>query len=599
MTRRRIFIVEDERVVAMDLERRLTRLGHDVVGNVPSAAEALEEVGKTNPDILMADIKLDSNMDGVELARVLHKRYGIAVVFVTAYSDEDTLNRVKGSDACGFILKPFTDQELQATIDIGMHEHEMEVKLRQSEEQYRRLFNEAPVGYHEINLEGRIVRVNQTELDMLLYMEKEVLGKPVWHFLLEGEAVRDHILQKIHKDEFSPHPFERNYLRSDSRVINVLVKDYPIRDENGKLQGVRSTIPGITLLKEEQAKRASFFDIVEKSSIGLLVVSREGYVRYVNPAGESLLGLREDTLIGEKFGIPSEFEHKELELALGDGKTGIGEVRVVSTTWDEEPAYLVSVYDITERKKVERELKKIDEMKTDFISIVSHELRTPLSISKEGLSLVLDRVAGEINEKQSVILSAAKNNMDRLARIIDILLDISKIEAGKMKLKKEMVDVVEIVNQVVAGFKLRAKDKNIALRTEFSANSIKLFADHDKLHQIFTNLVNNALKFTEKGYILLAAHELDGKVECKVADSGIGISPKNLSRVFVKFEQFTRNAGPGERGAGLGLSIVKRLVEMHHGRISVASELGKGTTFTFVLPKSKSNSSIVRKKDAG
>jgi len=256
MNSRKIFIVEDERIVALDLQHRLARLGHEIVGNVASGNEALEQIGNTHANLVLTDIKLGSGIDGVELADAVHNEYGLPVIFVTAYSDDKTLERVKAaSSACGFIIKPFTDEELQATIEIGLHEHELEVKLKQSEEQYRCLFDDAPVGYHEIDRAGCLTRVNRTELAMLGYSAADMVGRPVWNFSQESDQSRQAVIKKLSTGKIGDQSFERNYLRRDGRILPVLVKDYPICSNSGKLIGIRSTIQDISQLKEEQTKR--------------------------------------------------------------------------------------------------------------------------------------------------------------------------------------------------------------------------------------------------------------------------------------------------------------------------------------------------------
>lgn len=254
MDGRRIFIVEDERIVALDLQERLRGLGHTIVGSVAAGDEALKKLAQSGAELVLTDIKLGGKMDGVDLADSVQHRYNLPVIFITAYSDHQTLERVKNSKACGFIIKPFTDKELQATIDIGLHEHELEMQLRRSEEQYRRLFDEAPVGYHEIDLNGSLVRVNRTELAMLGYTEAEMIGRPVGSFMLDGDSASAGIVKKLSVDQISSHPFERNYRCKDGRLITVLITDYPIRSAAGKLLGVRSTIQDISRLKEERAK---------------------------------------------------------------------------------------------------------------------------------------------------------------------------------------------------------------------------------------------------------------------------------------------------------------------------------------------------------
>jgi len=232
-----------------------------------------------------------------------------------------------------------------------------------------------------------------------------------------------------------------------------------------------------------------------------------------------------------------------------------------------------------------RRLQELDKLKSDFISTVSHELRTPLSITKEGISLILDEIAGKINEKQRGILLDSKDSIDRLARLINNLLDISKIEAGKMQLMVEPVEVTALIEWVAASFNKKAKEKNLEIKTDLGGRKIMIYADSDKIVQLFTNLVGNAMKFTEKGYIRISARESEDAVEFSVEDTGKGIAKDDLPRVFSKFQQFGRTNGPGERGTGLGLSIAKGIVEIHNGRIWVESEIGKGTKFIFTVPR--------------
>lgn len=230
-------------------------------------------------------------------------------------------------------------------------------------------------------------------------------------------------------------------------------------------------------------------------------------------------------------------------------------------------------------------LQELDRLKSDFIATVSHELRTPLSISREGISIVLDQISGTINDNQRRVLTTARDNIDRLSRIIDNLLDISKIESGKVKLKKDSVDIITLVKQTTASLESKIKQRGLELRTVFGAASVTANVDADKIIQVFTNLIANAVKFTEKGYIEVSVIDKGHEVECRVRDTGAGIAKEDLPKVFGRFEQFGRVAGPGEKGTGLGLAIVKGIIDMHKGRIQIESKLGEGTTFTFVLPK--------------
>ena len=199
--------------------------------------------------------------------------------------------------------------------------------------------------------------------------------------------------------------------------------------------------------------------------------------------------------------------------------------------------------------------------------------------------MVLDEIPGKISGKQKKVLATSKSNIDRLARIIDSLLNISKIESGKLELNKEEVDVIKLIERVADSFVAQAKEKGLELKLNFAKDSINANVDADKIIQVFTNLLGNALKFTDQGQIEISVMQKESEIECAVSDTGIGIAKDNLPKLFTKFQQFSRVPGAGEKGTGLGLSIAKGIIELHQGKIWAQSEPGKGTKFTFTLPK--------------
>ena len=245
----------------------------------------------------------------------------------------------------------------------------------------------------------------------------------------------------------------------------------------------------------------------------------------------------------------------------------------------EKPYALSAVFhDVTRHKHYEQ-------LKDEFISTVSHELRTPLTVVREGVSQVRDELLGPVPENQKAMLDMVLQNSDRLGRIIDELLDVSKLEAGRVRLHRKLCDITEVVNEVVVNFKVIAEQRGLEILTEFASTKIEIYIDRDKIVQVLTNLINNALKFTDAGHIkvhLSARHDF---VECKISDTGKGISKEDLPQAFQKFRQFGREVGPGDRGTGLGLSISKKLVELHHGRVKIESVPLKGTTVTLQLPQ--------------
>ncbi len=337
---------------------------------------------------------------------------------------------------------------------------------------------------------------------------------------------------------------------------------------------------------------ARFFNIIGRTADSILIVDPAGTIIFANPAAVDLFGGGKKELTGSPFGFPLPVgKIIEISILTPDGPPRTGEMQVVDIEWQEQPARLVTVRDITARKQAD-ELKmnlerhiKLDKLKDDFINTVSHELRTPLSITKEAISLILEKAQGEINVQQNEILTIAKNNIERLARIINGLLDISKIESGKVELRKEDIDLQTLVREVAQSFEGKAREKGLDLRLNLPDRPIIAYADEDKLAQVFTNLVDNAVKFTGAGSVEIRAEERERDVVCGVRDTGIGITPDDLPKIFDRFTQFGRKDGPGEKGTGLGLSIVKGLVEIHGGEIRVESVVGKGTEVTFTLPR--------------
>jgi len=229
--------------------------------------------------------------------------------------------------------------------------------------------------------------------------------------------------------------------------------------------------------------------------------------------------------------------------------------------------------------------KHYEHLKDEFISTVSHELRTPLTVVREGVSQVRDELLGPVPDDQKALLDMVLQNSDRLARIIEELLDVSRLEAGQVRLHRRLCDLAVVVREVVENFKIIVKRKNLEIFTDFSPETIEIYIDRDKIIQVLNHLLNNALKFTDQGHIKIHLRVREGFAECKISDTGKGISPKDIPLAFQKFSQFDREVGPGDRGTGLGLSICKKLVELHHGRVKIESVPAKGTTATFLLPQ--------------
>jgi signal transduction histidine kinase len=229
-------------------------------------------------------------------------------------------------------------------------------------------------------------------------------------------------------------------------------------------------------------------------------------------------------------------------------------------------------------------------MKSDFISLVSHELRTPLTSILGFSSYMLTGRLGVVADTQKTALESIHRQAKRLSAIISDFLDVSRIESGKIEMKKEPVQIKSIASRVVEDLRPQASEKQIAVNARVEEGSLPLVAlgDEQRIAQVFTNLVGNALKFTEpQGAIDVSLARKNGEVVCQVRDTGCGIPPDELDRVFDRFYQVEKVVTRKSGGTGLGLAIVKNIIEAHGGRIWIESRLGEGTQVSFTLPGSE------------
>jgi len=237
-----------------------------------------------------------------------------------------------------------------------------------------------------------------------------------------------------------------------------------------------------------------------------------------------------------------------------------------------------------ERKKVEEKLKDAIAAKLQFMSMVSHELRVPLTSIKESIAIVSEGLAGRIKKKQQNYLNIASRNIDRLNKLISDLLDLHKLEAGKMHFEMKDNNANETVKEVYDTMQPSAKSKGIDLVLELDGDIPMVSFDKDKITQVLSNLVNNAIKFTEEGRITITTGKREDIIQISVSDTGCGIKKGDLPRLFQEFEQLETSGAEKTCGTGLGLAISKEIVIKHNGEIWAESEVGKGATFFFTLP---------------
>jgi signal transduction histidine kinase len=264
-----------------------------------------------------------------------------------------------------------------------------------------------------------------------------------------------------------------------------------------------------------------------------------------------------------------------------------------------------------ELQNTNKKLEKLEQLKSEFISIVSHELRTPLTAIKNSLNIILSGKSGELPSAMANFLNMASRNVSRLAGIINDLLDLSKIEAGKMDYRFEKFEIKTPLDNVYGTFISMAQEKNIDLSFNIQTDLSSGYGDLDRIEQVLSNLVSNAIKFTtENGNITISAQDAteddikncpanlgNGYIKISVKDTGIGISSEDMPKVFDKFQQIESALVRKVGGTGLGLSIARQLVEDHRGCIWVESEVGLGSEFSFLIPKAQEQNIFVLELD--
>lgn len=493
-------------------------------------------------------------------------------------------------------------------------------------------------------LDGTIISWNKGAEKIYGYPAQEIIGKSI--FLLAPEDKHKEIesfLEQI-KDGKGVEHFQTKRLRKDGAIIDIALTVSAIRDEYGEIIGASTIVRDITESKkaEDKIRRlAEEWDNTFNSiSDFIYILDKESRIIRANKSFADLLKVKPEGIIGKKCyevlhktdkpwpNCPHQqtvLDHTSHTETVEDHMVGAPLLVTTSPIFDEKGEFFGSVHiakDISELRRREEQLKKakeetevrarelqkanddirvlykevedknrqlnkLDQLKSDFVSMASHELRTPLAIIKEGVSLVLDKITGAINNEQEKTLKSVFVNIDRLARLLNDLLDMSKIEAGRVELKKSLTDFAIFIKYAVEKWEAEAKKKGQQISVAVPQGQINIYADADKMTQVINNLISNAIKYTpENGHIEVKLTDMAGSVEVAVSDNGRGISQQDLPQVFDKFTQFGRPVGgAGSKGTGLGLAITKELITLHGGTIRVESQIGKGTSFIFTLPK--------------
>ena len=247
-----------------------------------------------------------------------------------------------------------------------------------------------------------------------------------------------------------------------------------------------------------------------------------------------------------------------------------------------------------------KKLKGMYELQKEFTATVSHELRTPLASIKMALDLIAEGTVGEVNNEQKDILLRAKQETDRLKKLIDDILYLSKMEADKLQMNFKMNDIHRVIDPIVESQKYVAQSRGLYLKTEFDPKVSQAYFDSDRVIQVMNNLLSNAIKFTKDGGITVKTRNnfSENCILVSIIDTGKGIAQADINKLFQKFQQIKSDQKTEEEGTGLGLAICQEIIVRHNGKIWVESKAGEGTVFNFTLPVQEMKQTQISSFDA-
>ncbi len=481
-----------------------------------------------------------------------------------------------------------------------------EERLRRSERELADFFENAAMGLHWVGPDGTILRVNQAELDLLGYSREEYVGRNIAEFHADEQTVCD-ILRRLQAGE-TLRAYESRLRCKDGSTKYVHISSNVLR-EGDQFIHTRCFTLDVTdrrlaeeRLRESEQRFARFMQHLP----GLAWIKDvDGRYIYVNEAAERAFRTPREKLYGktDEEVFPPETAARFRENDRKALASGLG-VRVIETLEHEDGVLhhsLVSKFpipgpdgtpalvggtaiDITDRIRAEEALKEADRQKNEFLAMLAHELRNPLAPVRNALHIL--KMPGADRSTQEQARSMMERQIQHMVRLVDDLLDVSRIIGGRIQLHREPVDLVTVVGRAVETAQPAIDAHGHELIVSLPPGRVVVDADLVRLSQVITNLLTNAAKYTERaGRIWLSAESDGGEVVVRVRDCGVGIAPELLPRIFDLFVQADRSLARSEGGLGVGLSLVKRLVEMHGGSVSASSPgPGQGSEFVVRLP---------------
>ena len=504
-------------------------------------------------------------------------------------------------------------------IGMGIQRKRAEKAIHAGEEIYRSMFKNAANLILLVDKKGIIVDCNSRVEELLDYTQDELTGQPINSILFSNYLKKlQESSEEIENRGFS---FNKEYrmARKNGKPVDVNVNSSGLKDENGNyvqtiyiIEDIGERKKAEKMLKESESRYRSLFQ--NNGAVTMLIDPDTGDILDANPAACSYYGYTIEKMLSLNIAdiniLPKKQISEELEQAksrdinhfffthrLANGVLRDVENYSYPILIDGKKLLYAIISDITDSKKMHNELVKAkmeadvaNQAKSEFLASMSHELRTPMNSIIGFSDVLLTQDFGPLNEKQLRYVSNISVSGDHLLKLINDVLDLSKVEAGKMELNVEKFSISSSVYEVQTLLTPLASKKSIKILSTVDEELTTIKADRTKFRQILYNLMDNAIKFTpEGGHVIVDARVGEDGAKITIKDAGVGISEEEAKKVFQPFTQLENSEYGKKVGTGLGLSLVKKFVEMHAGRIWVESEFGEGSKFIFTIPLNSNN----------